>query len=92
MTSPFHVQVRGLCPSCGCGYLGHMTAEELKNRAAGEEVNLSCPVCGLIHLTREEAEDRERKKISRTSRYRQLLHEALAGPGAESGTLPEQEE
>ncbi len=71
--------VRGQCPACACGYVGHMTAEELKARAVGDEVNLSCPACGLIHLTREEAEDMEQKKVTETARYRQLLRDALAG-------------
>lgn len=70
--------VRGQCPACTCGYVGHMTAEELKARAVGDEVNLSCPVCGLIHLSREEAKDMEQKKIIETPRYQQLLREALA--------------
>ncbi len=71
--------VRGQCPSCACGYVGHMTAEELKARAVGDEVNLSCPVCGLIHLSREEAEDMEQKKVTESARYKKLLREALAG-------------
>ena len=81
MSTPFSTKARGLCPACGCGYLGHMTAEELKKRSVGEAVNLSCPVCGLIHLSREEAEDMERKKISDSKRYRHLVREALASDG-----------
>lgn len=72
------IVVRGQCPGCACGYVGHMTAKELKKRSVGDEVNLSCPVCGLIHLNREEVRDMEQKKITASSRYRQLLQEALA--------------
>ncbi len=79
MNKSFKTVVRGQCPACSCGYVGHMTAEELKARAVGDEVNLSCPVCGLIHLNREEAEDMEQKKVTETARYQQLLKEALAG-------------
>ncbi len=78
MNKKLKTVVRGQCPACACGYVGHMTAEELKARAVGDEVNLSCPACGLIHLNREEAEDMEQKKVIETARYQQLLREALA--------------
>ena len=71
-------RVRSRCPACGCGYVGHMTAEELKARAAADEVDLSCPVCGLIHLSREEAQDKENERIRESGRYRQMVREALS--------------
>lgn len=70
--------VRVECPSCACGYVGHMTADELKERAAHDDVDLACPACGLIHLSREEIEELEQRKITETPRYRKILEEAEA--------------
>lgn len=70
--------VRVECPSCACGYVGHMTADELKERAAHDDVDLACPACGLIHLSREEIEELEQQKITNTHRYRKISEEAEA--------------
>lgn len=59
-----------------CGSVGHMTADEIKRRSIGENVNLTCPECGEIHLTEEDASEAEQKKISETPRYKQIKSEA----------------
>ncbi len=59
-----------------CGSVGHMTADEIKRRSIGENVNLTCPECGEIHLTEEDAGEAEKKKISETPRYKQIKSEA----------------
>jgi len=68
--------VRVEAPNCACGYVGHMTADELKQRAAHDDMDLSCPVCGLIHLSREEIEDLEKQKIVNSKRYREIQRQA----------------
>jgi Zn-finger nucleic acid-binding protein len=55
-----------------------MTADELKQRAAHADVDLSCPVCGLVHLSREEIEDLEKQKVVNSKRYREICRQALA--------------
>ena len=55
-----------------------MTADELKQRAAPADVDLSCPVCGLVHLSREEIEDLEQQKVVNSKRYREIRRQALA--------------
>ena len=72
------VLVRAEAPGCACGFVGHMTADELKQRAAHDDMNLSCPVCGLIHLSREEIEDLERQKVVYSRRYREIRRQAEA--------------
>lgn len=71
-------KVRIESPNCACGYVGHMTADELKQRAAHDDMNLSCPVCGLIHLSREEIEDLEKQKVVNSRRYREIRRQAEA--------------
>lgn len=68
--------VRVEAPSCACGFVGHMTADELKQRAAHDDMDLSCPVCGLIHLSREEIDDLEQQKVVNSKRYREILRQA----------------
>ena len=68
--------VRVEAPNCACGYVGHMTADELKQRAVHEEMDLSCPVCGLVHLSREEIEDLEKHKMVNSKRYREIQRQA----------------
>jgi len=55
-----------------CGSIGHMTVDEIKERTVGEDVNVTCPECGEIHLTPEDAEDAEARKITGTVKYRKL--------------------
>ncbi|MGD9950221.1 MAG: hypothetical protein AB7U29_17350 [Desulfobulbus sp.] len=61
-----------------------MTVDELLERAVHEGCNLSCPLCGLIHLSREEIERIEEEKIVYSDRYRQIRLQAESTPGVES--------
>ena len=61
-----------------CGALGHMTVDEIRERIVGDSVNVTCPACGAIHLTREEAEEAAMKKISSSARFRKIKAEAEA--------------
>lgn len=70
--------VRIESPNCACGCVGHMTADELKQRAAHDDMDLSCPLCGLIHLSREEIEDLEKQKMVYSKRYREIQRQAEA--------------
>jgi len=70
--------VRVETPNSACGFVGHMTADELKQRAAHDDMDLSCPVCGLIHLSREEIEDLEKQKVVYSKRYREIQRQAEA--------------
>ncbi|WP_028585549.1 hypothetical protein [Desulfogranum mediterraneum] len=70
--------VRVECPSCACGYVGHMTADELKERAAHDDVELACPVCGLIHLSREEIDEQVQHRVVDSQRYRTIQQQAQA--------------
>jgi hypothetical protein len=70
--------VRVEAPNCACGFVGHMTADELKQRAAHDDMDLSCPVCGLIHLSLEEIEDLEKQKVVNSKRYREIRRQAEA--------------
>ncbi|WP_028579296.1 hypothetical protein [Desulfogranum japonicum] len=70
--------VRVECPSCACGYVGHMTADELKERAAHDDVDLACPACGLIHLSQEEIDELEQQKIVDSPQYKKLCKEVEA--------------
>ena len=76
--APPRTIVRVESPNCACGFVGHMTADELKQRAAHDDMDLSCPVCGLIHLSREEIEDLEQQKVVNSKRYREILRQAEA--------------
>ena len=78
---PSWKKVRAECPDCACGYVGHMTADELKERAATDEVDLSCPVCGMIHLSREEIEEQEGHKICESLRFKELQKQAEGTTG-----------
>ena len=68
--------VRVESPGCACGYVGHMTADELKQRAAHGDMDLSCPACGLVHLSQEEIEDLEKLKVVHSKRYREIQRQA----------------
>lgn len=61
-----------------CGSIGHMTADEIKGRTIGDEVEMTCPECGEIHLTVEEACEAAQKKISETAKYKKIKSEAEA--------------
>jgi hypothetical protein len=78
MISSKRPKVRIESPNCACGYVGHMTVDELKERAVHDDVDLACPVCGLIHLSCEEIKAAEKVKITESERYKQIQSEALA--------------
>jgi len=71
-------QVRAENPSGACGYVGHITADELKARAVGDEVDGTCPVCGLVHLSMDEIEELERQKVIDSVRFGAIREEAEA--------------
>ncbi len=55
-----------------CGAIAHMTVDEIKERIIGENVNVTCPECGAIHLTREEAEEAATRKITHSPRFKKI--------------------
>lgn len=59
-----------------CGAIPHMTVDEIKARTIGENVNVTCPGCGEIHLTPEEAQEAEKKKLTQTPKYKRIESEA----------------
>ncbi len=69
-------KVRVEAVDTSCGSTGHMTADEIKVRTIGEEVNLACPECGEIHLTPEDACEAAARKISETVKYHKIKSEA----------------
>jgi predicted RNA-binding Zn-ribbon protein involved in translation (DUF1610 family) len=70
------VKVRAERIDTKCGSIEHMTVEEIVSRLIGKEVNLTCPECGEIHLTREDAEHAKKKKFSATARFKKIKQEA----------------
>ena len=71
-------QVRAENPSGACGKLDHMTVDELKARAVGDEFDGTCPACGKFHLTRAEIEKIEREKVVDTESFKEMKAEAEA--------------
>ncbi len=78
MQKPGRTQVRAENPSGACGKLDHMTVDELKARAVGDEFDGTCPACGNFHLTRTEIEKIEGEKVVDSESYRMLQSEAEA--------------
>ncbi len=72
---PFPFRVRARRVDTKCGFLGHMTVDEIRERLIGEQVNVTCPECGEIHLTVEEAEAAEARRVRDSARFRRLLEE-----------------
>lgn len=70
------IQVRAENPRGACGKLDHMTIDELKARAVGDDFDGTCPACGKFHLTREEIDRLENEKISESARYRDMRKKA----------------
>lgn len=83
MNSRKRIKVRAECPQCADGIIGHMTVDELLARALSEGCSLACPLCGRMHLTREEVEQVEQEKIVYTDRYRQIRMQAEFIPSIE---------
>jgi len=77
------IKVRAECPQCADGIIGHMTVDELLERTLNEGSSLACPLCGRMHLSREEIDQLEQEKIVYTDRYRQIRMQAEFIPANE---------
>lgn len=69
-------QVRAERVDSSCGSLGHMTVDEIRQRTLGAEVNLSCPECGGIHLSREEALEAASLRLTSSPCYQRIKRQA----------------
>ncbi|PID75194.1 MAG: hypothetical protein CSA20_04840 [Deltaproteobacteria bacterium] len=78
MSKTERIKVRAANPSGACGKLDHMTVDELKARAVGDEFDGSCPACGKFHLTREEIERIEKERVVDSSSYQEMKKNAEA--------------
>ncbi len=76
MKSEERIKVRVERVDTKCGAVSHMTVDEIKERMIGENVNVTCPACGAIHLTVEEAEEAANIKITKTAKYLKIKAEA----------------
>ena len=59
-----------------CGYIGHMTVDRIKERSFGGSINVACPECGKIHLTIDDIEEAEARKLSKTTRFAKIKSDA----------------
>ncbi len=59
-----------------CGYIDHMTIDELRERALGDEFDATCPSCGMFHLTRSEIDLLNREKFTESQDFAELRNEA----------------
>ena len=73
---PGRPKVRAENPRGACGNIDHMTIDELKARAVGENFDGRCPACGMFHLTRSDIKILESEKISETEHYTEMKKEA----------------
>jgi hypothetical protein len=73
---PIKGKVRAERVDTKCGAAHHMTVDEIKARSIGDNVNVTCPECGEIHLTVEDAESAEKKKLTTTERYAEIKSQA----------------
>ncbi len=69
-------KVRAENPTGACGYVDHMTIDELRERAVGEEFDATCPSCGMFHLTRKEIDQLNSEKFTESSDFAKLRDEA----------------
>ena len=69
--------VRAENPSGACGKLDHMTIDELRVRAVGNEFDGVCPACGKFHLTKAEIEKIELEKIIDSEDYKVMKNEEV---------------
>lgn len=72
----FPVRVRARRVDTKCGLFGHMTVDEIRERTIGDQLNVTCPECGEIHLTEEEAEAASLRRVRDSARFKRLLEEA----------------
>ena len=59
-----------------CGYIGHMTVDQIKERSFGENINAACPECGKIHLTVEDTEAAAACRLIKTERFARIKSDA----------------
>jgi uncharacterized Zn finger protein len=71
-------KVRAERVDTNCGYIGHMTVDEIKARSFGDSVNVTCPACGKIHLTIEDVEEAEATVYRNTRRFAKIKSDAEA--------------
>lgn len=69
-------KVRAENPTGACGYVDHMTIDELRERAVGEEFDATCPSCGMFHLTRQEIDQLNSEKFTDSQDFAKLRSEA----------------
>ncbi len=69
-------KVRAENPTGACGYIDHMTIDELRERAVGEEFDATCPCCGMFHLTRREIDQLNSEKFTESKDFAKLRDEA----------------
>jgi hypothetical protein len=69
-------KVRAENPTGACGFIGHMTIDELKECAVGDEFDATCPSCGMFHLDREEIAHLNRENVSESRQYAEMKKEA----------------
>ncbi len=69
-------KVRAENPTGACGYIDHMTIDELRERGVGEEFDATCPSCGMFHLTRAEIEQLNSEKFTETQDFVKLRDQA----------------
>ncbi|MEJ5365642.1 MAG: hypothetical protein WHS86_11100 [Desulfosoma sp.] len=72
---PFPFRVRARRVDTKCGFLGHMTVDEIRERIIGDQLNVTCPECGEIHLTQEDAEAAGARRVRDSARFKRLLEE-----------------
>lgn len=73
---PPRKKVRAENPTGACGYIDHMTIDELRERAVGDEFDATCPSCGMFHLTRDEIDLLNREKFTESQDFAELRNEA----------------
>lgn len=69
-------KVRAENPTGACGYIDHMTIDELRERAVGEEFDATCPSCGMFHLTRAEIDQLNNEKFTESKDFAKLRSQA----------------
>jgi predicted RNA-binding Zn-ribbon protein involved in translation (DUF1610 family) len=72
------VRVRAERVDTRCGSIGHMTVDQIRERTVGDNVNVTCPECGEIHLTREDLEAAESRRITESPKFKKIKGEAEA--------------
>ena len=69
-------KVRAENPTGACGFIDHMTIDELKECAVGDEFDATCPSCGMFHLDRDEIDHLNSEKVTESRQYAEMKKEA----------------